>query len=54
MHKSHFAGRPETHGRESRFERRRRRSGSLGILHVSRMGHTGSPGGQVTLKTIEK
>lgn len=54
MHKCRFAGRPETYGREDRFERRRCRSGPFGILHVSRMGHTGSPSGQVTLKIIEK
>lgn len=48
MHKSRFAGRLETHGRKGWFEHRRRRSGSLRILHVSRMGYTGSTGGQVT------
>lgn len=50
MYTSRFAGRPETHGRESRFERRRRRRGSLRVLYVGRMGHTGSTSGQVTLK----
>lgn len=54
MHKCRFTGRPETYGREGWFEYRRCRSRPLGVLHVSRMGHTGSPGGQVTLKIIEK
>lgn len=48
MQKIRFAGRPEAHGREGRLERCRSRSGSLGVLHVSGMGHTGSTGGQVT------
>jgi len=48
MHKSRFAGRLETHGRKGRFKHRGRRGGSLRILHVGRMGYTGSTGGQVT------
>lgn len=50
MNENRFTGRFEAHGRESRFERRGRRSGSFGVLHVGGMGYTGSSSGQVIKK----
>ena len=40
-------GRSEAHRRGSGFQRGRDRHGPVGILHVGRVGHSGSTGRQV-------